>query len=120
LILIYSIQVQICTIIWQKLVRVGLLPEGDDGLQPGVAAPVVRQRPELTPGLAQTRSQYPRITQTSRGRQRRPWFFDVELIGQSSAQHSFRKQPPAASADLVKSKPIQKVISPIQAIKLIK
>ena len=57
-----SIQVQIRATIWQKLVRVGLLPEGDDGLQPGVAAPVVRQRPELTPGLSQTRSQYPRVT----------------------------------------------------------
>jgi hypothetical protein len=29
---------------------VGLLPEGDDGLQPVVAAPVVRQRAELAAG----------------------------------------------------------------------
>jgi len=41
-----SIQVQICAIIWQKLVRVGLLPESDDGLQPGVAAPVFWALPD--------------------------------------------------------------------------
>ena len=103
------IQVQVGPIVWEEPVGLGLLSQGDNGLQPIVTTSVVRKCTEFTTGVTQERSQHPWISQTTWRRKRWPRILHVEPFGQSKTKYSVRKQPPTTSANLIKSESISKV-----------